>query len=304
MKIFITGGLGFVGSHLSRALLEDGHVVTAVGRRRRPANMVHHSRFRYLAADTTRGGSWQDQLPGHDVVINLAGRSIFNFWTRRAKKQIYDSRIFTTRNIVAALSGNGRTLLISTSAVGYYGDRGEEILKESASPGDDFLSMVGLDWEREALKADSGNTRVVLTRFGIVLARGGGAMAKMIPIYKMGLGGRLSTGRQWFAWIHLKDLIDVYRFVIDHPEISGPVNCCAPHPVRNKDLAETLAGQLNRPTMFPIPAFAVKAVLGEFGASLLCSQRAKSDVLETSGFEFTYPEISAALTEIIHHEPR
>ncbi len=299
MKIFITGGLGFVGRHLSEALLADGHMVTAVGRSGKPAATINHPSFTYLAADTTKTGDWQAHLPGHDVVINLTGKSIFTLWTDSAKKQIYDSRILTTRNIANALAGAGPTIFFNTSAAGYYGDRGEDVLSESEPSGEDFLATVCKDWEGEALQAQSDLVRVVLTRFGIVLGRGGGAMASMIPAFKLFLGGRLGNGQQWFPWIHLQDLVEAYRFVINHPDITGPVNWCAPLPLRNRDLTKTLAGKLGRPVMLPTPAIFMKTVLGEFGEALICSQRAQPDVLQKAGFRFVYGNIYSALDEIL-----
>ncbi len=299
MKIFITGGLGFVGRHLSKVLLEDGHRITAVGRTSKPHAMIEHPSFHYLTADTTKPGNWQERVAENDVVINLAGKSIFCFWTHKAKEEIYDSRILTTRNLTDSLAGAGDTLFFSTSAAGYYGDRGEDVLTEKEPPGHDFLATLSVDWEREALKAKSDRVRVVITRFGIVLDRDGGAMTSMLPAFKLFLGGRLGDGRQWFPWIHLYDLIEAYRFVINHPEIAGPVNWCAPQPVRNLELTETLADKLNRPVMLPTPAFVLKTVLGDLGEALLCSQRVQPSVLDAAGFDFIYGDIDSALDEIV-----
>jgi uncharacterized protein (TIGR01777 family) len=299
MKIFITGGLGFVGRHLSAALLQDGHQITAVGRSPNPKSRIEHPSFTYLAADTTKSGDWQKTVAEHNIVINLAGKSIFTYWTKQAKKQIYDSRILTTRNLAESLAGALDITFFSTSAVGYYGDRGDDILTENAPPGDDFLAGIGRDWEHEALKAQTDSIRVVLTRFGIVLGRGGGSMASMIPAFKLFLGGRLGSGRQWFPWIHLDDLTAAYRFAMNNTNISGPVNFCAPQPVRNLELTKILAKKLNRPVMLPMPAFMMKILLGEFGKTLLCSQRAHPVVLQNAGFHFTYEDIYSALDEIV-----
>lgn len=300
MNIFITGGLGFVGRHLSTTLLDDGHNVTAVGRTPNPKAMIDHPFFHYLAADTAKPGEWQKRVPEHDIVINLAGKSIFTIWTKQVKEQIYNSRIATTRNVADSLAGaTGDKLLISTSAVGYYGDRGEDVLTEKEPPGDDFLSDVGKDWEHEALKAQTDRIRVVLPRFGIVLGQGGGAMASMIPAFKMFLGGRLGSGQQWFPWIHMEDLTAAYQFIINNQNIAGPVNVCAPQPVRNVELTRALAKQLNRPVMLPMPSFMMKTMLGEFGHVLLCSQRARPAVLLDAGFHFTYPDLNSALDDIV-----
>jgi len=299
MKIFITGGLGFVGRHLSEKLLSDGHQVTAVGRALSPTGRIDHRSFSYLAADTTRPGEWQARLPEQDVVINLTGRSIFMLWTATVRKEIYDSRILTTRNIAAGLAGAGPTLFFSTSAIGYYGDRGDDVLGENEPPGNDFLARVCQDWEGEALKARSERVRVVLPRFGVVLGRGGGAMASMLPAFKLFLGGQLGDGRQWFPWIHIDDLVDAYRLVISRPDIAGPVNWCAPQPVRNREFTEKLAARLKRPVMLPTPAFVMKTVLGEFGRTLIFSQRPQPTVLENAGFPFAHADLDSALEEIV-----
>ncbi|MEE4166489.1 MAG: TIGR01777 family oxidoreductase [Desulfocapsaceae bacterium] len=298
MNIFISGGLGYVGRHLSNTLLQDGHTVTAVGRRDNPANMIQHSNFSYLAADTTKPGDWQASIPTQDVVINLTGRSIFTLWTAGVKKDIYDSRILTTRNIAEALQDSEKAVFFSTSAIGYYGERGDDTLTEEEPPGDDFLATVSKDWEYEAMKVP-GHIRVVIPRFGIVLSNDGGAMAKMLPAFKFFLGGRLGSGRQWFPWIHLQDLVAAYRFAIADGDIIGPANWCAPNPVRNEELTRKLAEKLKRPVMLPAPGFMVKTLLGDFGKTLLCSQRAEPAVLQKAGYPFSYPTLDSALDEIV-----
>jgi len=297
--IFITGGLGFVGRHVSEGLLRDGHRVTAVGRTRNPSAMIDHPFFTYMAADTTRSGAWQTRARDSDVVVNLAGKSIFTRWTRRARQAIRDSRILTTRHLVEALAGADAPVLLSASAVGYYGDRGEDVLTESEPPGDDFLAKLGLEWENEALALRAENGRVALTRFGIVLGPDGGALAMMIPAFRLFLGGRLGSGRQWFPWIHVHDLVRIFRFLIENDNIAGPVNCCAPQPVRNRQLTRTLAHTLDRPAVMPAPAFAVKAVLGEFGESLLYSMRVSPAVLKNAGYTFAFPDLESALQDIV-----
>jgi uncharacterized protein (TIGR01777 family) len=298
MNIFITGGLGFVGRHVSRAFLQAGHRVTAIGRTQRP-DMIDHPNFHYLAADTTQPGDWQGAVAEHQAVVNLAGRSIFTFWTDNAKKEMVDSRVLTTRHLVDAIAPDGRTVLCSTSAVGYYGDRGEARLSEDAAPGDDFLASLAHRWEAEALKAEAKGARVVLTRFGIVLERGGGAMAMMTPLFRLFLGGPLGSGRQWFPWIHMHDLTAAFQYAVDRENLAGPFNFCAPNPVRNRRLTRTLAEKLNRPALLRAPSFMVKLLMGEFGRVLLHSQRAMPDRLLEAGFEFQYPTIEAALAEIV-----
>jgi uncharacterized protein (TIGR01777 family) len=298
MNIFITGGLGFVGQQLSRALLQDGHRVTAVDLATDAAT-VDHPEFHYIAADMRRSGDWQDALADQDVVINLAGKSIFTIWTEKARRQIHDSRILTTRNLVAALPEGRGTTLCNASAVGYYGDGGEDVLTEEHPSGDDFLAVVSRDWEQEALAAEARGVRVVRMRFGIVLDHDGGALATMIPVFRSFVGGSLGSGRQWFPWIHIQDLVAAIRFLSESPSLSGPFNCTAPEPVRHEELARTLGHALHRPSSMPVPAFMIKLVLQEFGDVLLNSQRAVPERLIEAGFTFTYPDLVVALEEIM-----
>ena len=299
MNVFITGGLGFVGRNLSNFLLQKGNRITAVGLSKNP-ELIDHPDFRYISADTTQTGAWQQELGDQQVIINLAGRSIFKRWTDGYKKQIVDSRILTTRNLVSALPTGSQMVFCSTSAVGYYGSRGEEVLTEEAAPGDDFLAEVGKRWEQEARQAEAKGIRVVLTRFGIILDRDGGAMAKMIAAFRFFLGGPLGNGEQWFPWIHMHDLLSAFQFIIENSGVNGPVNFCAPQPVRNKELAAKLGTALNRPAFMPAPAFMIKLLMGEFGESLLNSQRAVPDKLEKLGFKFKYVNMDSALGEIVH----
>jgi len=298
MNIFITGGLGFVGSHLTNVLLEMGHRVTAIGLR--PAQkLIDHQQFRYLSADTSKEGVWQETLADVDAVFNLAGKTIFNRWNESYKQLIYDSRILTTRNLVAALPKDKKITLISTSATGYYGNRGDDLLTEGEPHGDDFLARVSKDWETEALKAKEKGIRVVAARFGIVLGKSGGAIEKMIPAFRLGLGGALGSGMQWFPWIHMDDLLSAFTFILENQDVEGPVNFCAPNPVRNRDLAKTVGRVLNRPAVLPAPAFMIRLILGEFGNALLYSQRAIPEKLLRYGFRFKYPEIADAVRDIV-----
>ena len=299
MNVFITGGLGFVGRNLSNFLLQKGNRITAVGLSKNP-ELIDHPDFRYISADTTQTGAWQQELGDQQVIVNLAGRSIFKRWTDGYKKQIVDSRILTTRNLVSALPTGSQMVFCSTSAVGYYGSRGEEVLTEEAAPGDDFLAEVGKRWEQEARQAEAKGIRVVLTRFGIILDRDGGAMAKMIAAFRFFLGVPLGNGEQWFPWIHMHDLLSAFQFIIENSGVNGPVNFCAPQPVRNKELAAKLGTALNRPAFMPAPAFMIKLLMGEFGESLLNSQRAVPDKLEKLGFKFKYVNMDSALGEIVH----
>jgi hypothetical protein len=295
MKIFVTGGTGFVGRSLAPALVRSGHGVTILTR----TGKEEFTGVSWVKGDPTKKGRWQDALSGHEAVINLAGASIFTRWTEEAKKIIRDSRILTTRNIVEALEGGRGKTLFSTSAIGYYGFHGDEALSEEAPPGGDFLALLAKDWEEEAKAAERKGCRVVIPRFGIVLGEKGGALGQMIPLFRKYLGGPLGSGKQWFSWIHLVDLVQAYLFLLDHPEISGPVNFTAPHPVRNKELSQWLGKILGRPAFLPAPGFMLRLVLGEFGSILLEGQKVVPQKLLRAGFEFQYPEIAQALRQVV-----
>ena len=298
MKIFITGGSGFVGRHLSTLLLNNGHKVTATGTKPTQKHIVDEN-FHYISADTTRTGDWQNSLKDADAVINLAGRSIFSLWTRSYKKQIYDSRILTTRNIAEALPENKNIIFCSTSAAGYYGDRGDDLLTENEHPGNDFLARVCRDWESYAFRAEEKGVRVITMRFGVVLGKDGGAVRQMLPAFRFFVGGPIGSGQQWFPWIHISDLLSAILFVTENESIKGPLNFTASEPVRQKDFAKTLGKVLNRPAIMPAPAFIVRLIMGELGASLLASQRVIPRKLSEYGFQFRYPDIRSAILDIV-----
>jgi uncharacterized protein len=298
MKILITGGLGFVGTQLSLRFLEKGHAVTVVDHAPEPKPYTPEA-VTYVAADTTKQGPWLDHVGRQEAVVNLAGASIFGRWNKKTKKLIYDTRTLTTKHVAAAMSGEKKTVLCSTSAVGYYGFHGDEELTEKDGPGDDFLAGVCVDWEKEAQKVSDKGVRVVLTRFGIVLGKTGGALGQMIPAFKKFVGGPLGSGKQWFSWVHMEDLIRAFMFVLDHDAVAGPVNFCAPNPVRNKDLAKVLGKILSRPSFVKTPALALRLALGEFGSVLLEGQRVLPAKLLEHGFEFRYSQIEEALQDLL-----
>jgi uncharacterized protein (TIGR01777 family) len=298
MKILITGGTGFIGTAITRDLLEKGHNVVATGTFLR-TDIVTHDRFRFIQANTAREGPWQAELEDVDGVINLAGRNIMGRWTKRYKKEIYDSRILTTSNVVDALAVHRGTFLCSASAVGYYGDRGDDILTESEPPGKDYLAQVGQDWEEEALRAEEHGIRTVVMRFGIVLGKGGGALEKMIPAFRMFVGGPLGDGRQWFPWIHLHDVVSACSFVIGNEHLKGTFNFCSPNPVQNRELAKTLGRVLGVPAVMPTPKLMLRLALGEAATSLFDSLRVVPENLLNSGFSFKYPELEDAIRQIV-----
>jgi uncharacterized protein (TIGR01777 family) len=300
MKILMTGGTGFIGPYLAGRLLQDGHEVTILVRPVGEEKGVVAGACP-LRGDPTQRGPWQEEVRKFNVIINLAGASIFSRWTEEQKQAIRESRISTTRDIVEAIqtSGSDGVTLFSTSAVGYYGFHGDEDLTEDSPPGTDFLATVAVEWEGEALRAREKGARVIITRFGIVLGSTGGALGQMIPVFKKYIGGPIGNGSQWFSWVHMRDLTEAFIFLLNHPEISGPVNVCSPLPVRNKDLARALGRALHRPSFMPAPGFMVKLVLGEFGSVILQGQKVLPRRLIESGFVFEYPEIGKALESLI-----
>lgn len=298
MKVFITGGSGFVGQHLSKALLGRECSVIATGRSKNN-QAIDHPNYRYISADTSEPGTWQNELQHVDAVINLAGVNIFNYWTQKYKRAIYNSRILTTRNIVEALPEGKKVKLISTSALGYYGDRGNDSLKETEAAGSDFLAKVCVDWESEALQAREKGVEVAIARFAVVLDKSGGAMRMMLPPFRFFVGGPLGNGRQWFPWIHLEDLIRALWFLLKQEKVDGIFNFCAPFPVRNQEMSQIIGRLLHRPAFFRVPAFAIRSVIGELGSMVLFSQKGLPGNLLKAGFDFTYPDFEDAMKKIL-----
>ncbi len=299
MKVFITGGTGFVGTYLAGRLIKEGHNVSILTPNP-DSSETRLPNVSYIAGNPTIKGQWQESVGKHNVIINLAGASIFSRWTPEQKKVLRDSRMDTTRNVVEALPADASDItFFSTSAVGYYGFHEDEELVESSAASDDFLARLAFDWEQEALRAADKKARVVIMRFGIVLGKNGGALGQMIPLFKYFLGGPLGSGRQWFSWVHMEDLAEAFIFLLAHKEISGAVNVCSPQPVRNKALGKALGKVLHRPSFLPAPGFMIKLILGEFGSVLLKGQRVFPQKLVNAGFKFRYPEIEEALRSII-----
>jgi uncharacterized protein (TIGR01777 family) len=299
MKIFMTGGTGFVGTYLAKRLISEDHTVTIL------TQAVNGTELKltglsYLMGNPTTKGKWQEAVRDHNVIINLAGASIFSRWTPEQKKILLSSRIETTSNLVASLPDNAEHItFFSTSAVGYYGFHEDEELIEASPSGDDFLAKLAYAWEQEALRGQNKGARVIITRFGIVLGKNGGALGQMIPLFKYFLGGPLGSGRQWFSWVHMHDLAEAFIFLLSYKNISGPVNLCSPNPLRNKNLADAIGKVLQRPSFMPTPGFMIRLILGEFGDVLLKGQRVIPRRLMESGFKFRYPDIEEALKNIM-----
>jgi uncharacterized protein (TIGR01777 family) len=298
MRLLITGGTGFIGTAVSKHFLKRGHEVIATGTSARHTR-IEHENFVYLQTDTTREGTWQEELSRVDGVINLAGRNILRRWTPTYRKMIYDSRILTTRHVVDALPEKNDLFLFSASAVGVYGNRGDEVLPETAEPGSGFLAEVGRDWEAEAQRAAGKGVRVVCMRFGVVLGKGGGAMEKMVPAFRMYVGGPLGDGNQWFPWIELDDVIGALQFLMERPELCDVFNFTAPNPVRNSELARVLGKVLRVPAFLPTPRIMARLALGDVADVLFDSQRVVPAKLLESGYRFIHPDIEGAVQKIV-----
>jgi hypothetical protein len=301
MRIFMTGGTGFVGTTLVRELTAKGHSVTVLMRKVESGVSLPPG-ANSLEGDPTIRGAWQERVPEHEAFINLAGASIFTRWTDEAKRAIRESRILTTRHLVEAMAPRKgkETHLFSTSAVGYYGFQGDEDLIEESPPGPDFLATLARDWEAEALRAKEHGVRVVLCRFGIVMGRNGGMLGEVVPIFRMFLGANLGSGNQWLSWVHETDLARIFLFLLENRGLEGPLNCTAPEPVRNSEFTETLGKVLGVPTFLPpVPGFMLRLIKGEFGGVILKGQRVLPRRLLAAGFQFHYPTLQVALSEIL-----
>ena len=296
-RVVISGASGLIGGALAGALAADGH---AVGRLVRPGPAV---RLGDVAWDPTAGRIDAAALEGADAVVHLAGESIAaGRWTAARKRAIRDSRVGGTRLLAEAVAGLRRPprVLVSASAVGYYGDRGDEPLTEASAPGQGFLAEVAVAWEAAAEPARRAGLRVVHPRIGLVLAAAGGALPKMLTPFRLGLGGVIGDGRQQVSWIALDDLVSVLRHLLTTDSLAGPVNAVAPAPVDNRELTRTLARVLGRPALLPLPASVVRLVFGEMGlALLLASARVLPARLEATGFRFRNPTLEAALRAVL-----
>lgn len=290
MRVLLSGASGFVGKALGQALTQRGDQVVAVVRDPAktklpfPAEMI----------------SWNAAAPlaNIDAVIHLAGESVAQRWSASTKEKILRSRVDTARQLRKLVSGRP-AVYISASAIGYYGDRGDELLNEEAAPGNDFLAGVCREWEATARDWEGAASRVAIFRFGVILGRHGGALEKMLPVFRAGVGGRLASGQQWMSWVHLDDVVGMLLHALDRNSIKGVYNAVAPAPVRNSEFTEVLAHVLHRPALLPVPAFALKLAAGEMSAIFLASQRVSAEKIQASGFSFKYPSLAPALQHSI-----
>jgi uncharacterized protein len=297
MRALISGATGFIGRRLVTAIERPVVLARDPVRARRELGGVEA-----FAWDMLAGPPPSEALSGAEAVFHLAGEPVAEGrWNDDRKRRIHDSRTLGTANLVRAIeTATPRPrVLVCASAIGYYGSRGDEILDETSSPGDDFLAHVCRDWEAAAAEVLQFGVRVVNVRIGIVLGRGGGALGKMLLPFKLGLGGRLASGQQWMSWIHVDDVVGLMLHAAQRDDVAGPINAVAPAPVTNREFTRALAGALHRPALFPAPAFALRLAVGEFADVLLGSQRVMPRVAQRSGYEFRYSELATALEAIV-----
>ena len=294
MKVLVTGSTGFIGSALVSALTAAGHQVTRLVRKLAGAGEV---RWDPAAGAIDTGG-----LEGHDAVVHLAGENIAGRWTAAKKQRIRESRVNGTRLLAEALAKLSRRprALVCASAIGYYGDRGEEKLREGSPPGKGFLAEACVAWEAAAKPAADAGLRVVHLRIGVVLHPKGGALKQMLLPFKLGLGGVIGSGRQYMSWIALDDLIGIFQHALANDSLRGPANAVAPNPATNREFTKSLGQVLSRPTIFPMPAFAARLAFGEMADELLlASTRVEPARLAASGYSFAYPQLEAALRHLL-----
>jgi uncharacterized protein (TIGR01777 family) len=297
VKIAISGASGLIGRRLLKVLGREGHALHVLSRH---AGTNLPAGVRLSVWNPGKVEPPAEALGDADVVIHLAGENVAQRWTAESKRRIRESRVAGTRSLVEALRELPRrpAALICASAVGYYGSRGDEVLTEASGPGAGFLPDVCTAWESEAQAAEGAGMRVARVRIGVVLDPRGGALARMLPPFRMGVGGRLGDGRQWMSWIHLEDLAEIFRFAVENP-VGGPLNAVAPEPLTNADFTRELARAVRRPALLPVPKLALRLLFGDMSDVLLASQRVLPKAARAAGFQFRYPQLGPALADLL-----
>jgi uncharacterized protein len=297
MKCVVSGGTGFIGRRIVDRLLRDSHYVGVWSRHPGREKRAAVASFSW---DPLQGEPPAESLNTMDAVIHLAGEPVAQRWNTEVKQRIRDSRVLGTRALVDAISRvrHKPKVLVCASAIGYYGDRGDELLTEASNPASGFLADVCRGWEAEADRAAEFGLRVVKLRIGFVLGKGGGALAQMVPAFRAFVGGRLGSGKQWMPWIHVADVSEMFVHAVDS-DIRGVWNASAPNPVTNADFTREMGKSLHRPTLFPVPQFALKLAFGELGQHMLDSSRVIPEAALKAGFQFRFPDLAAALRDII-----
>jgi uncharacterized protein (TIGR01777 family) len=302
MRVIISGGTGLIGRQLAASLVKDGHQAIALSRdpQRRQEQMPDGVQLAAWDAQSAQG--WGELADGADAIVNLVGENLSaKPWSPAQKRRIRESRLNGGKALVEAVrqAKNKPKMLIQSSAVGYYGPCGEEIITEDHPAGSDFLSQVCVDWEASTAEVEKMGVRRAITRSGIVLDKKEGALPRFLLQFRLFAGGPLGNGRQWLAWIHPQDEINAIRFLIDHPEASGAFNLASPNPKTNRDFGKAIGRVLHRPALIPVPAFALKIVLGEMSTVVLDGQRVVPHRLADMGYQFSHPEIQEAVKDVI-----
>jgi uncharacterized protein (TIGR01777 family) len=307
MRVFVTGGSGVVGSRLIRTLNRRGNDVVLLTRRPEVVQPALGSVCLIVAGDPTQTGPWMEAVDNCDAVVNLTGENLFSQrWNDAFKQRLRASRVLSTHNVVLALARKPRTaggtprVLVNASAIGYYGPRGDEELTEESPAGSDFLARMCVDWEQAARAAEAHGIRTAIVRIGVVLDRTGVALSNILPVFKMGAGGPVGSGKQWMSWVHPQDLVNILLLALDNPGARGPINGTAPQPVTNKEFAKALGAALSKPSFMPAPAFALKLRFGEVADVLTTGQRVLPRKAQALGYTFLFPEIHGALQDALH----
>jgi len=302
MKFVVSGGTGLIGSHLLYHLSHERHEIVVLTRSQRSALQLNNATVRYVQWNPYASGEWKKEIDGAHVVINLVGKNVAEQrWNERVKEEIFNSRIIPTRLIVEAISAaqTKPQLFVSASAVGYYGDRGDEVITEESSGGDDFLAYVVQEWEQAAYKAEQFGVRVAIPRTGLVLANEGGLIAKLRLPFKLFLGGPVGWGKQFLPWIHISDVVRGMLYPLENSLFRGVYNLVSPHPVTMKEFAKTFGTTLHRPSLLPVPPFVLMALFGEGGKVILSGQRAVPKKLSEAEFKFSFTDLSEALHNVL-----